>query len=846
MSTKLLHGQMSVVDENGDVSILHQETSASDVLVDIYTNTQGANGTPAIPDGVDTLQKLSNNLGELAFKSVLDATNLDGMIANDFTVETSGKVLDARAGKNLNDRLSDMEEAELLALGIEEEDSTIIYPESEINDDVTSKALTWSSEKIDSLTLNFYIPLVHVSDNNYTSETPMEKIEEAYQHGKRIWIVADDLFLPLTTRTNANEWIFSGYLDEKAFDISLSPNTVTFTYKEVATMEDRLPNPNVLKLTGVVNAVYDGSTEVEVVIPEIVDTEEISDKSFLKWSSESNKAVASALKEGTGKDSLIIGEGVASGVGSIAGGTTDKEMIEGLVGSLASNIVKLNPSEAVGALAISLGADNKANTGGSVALGYDNISGGKGYYFDNFDGKTITLSTTRRATTLVNPTYPSSVNWAVGDRLFIVNDDRYWLTITAVSGNKITVAEDIGSVNYSATLTVFTYSKPNDRTIINIDKPENGVVDIGWGAFGIGSLNTVVGSNAYAVGYKNIIAGDFGAAFGQENLVGYSAFATGIKNKALGKASFAEGNETTAKGDHSHAEGGTTLASGKYSHAEGSDTIASGKSSHAEGRKVTYDSVEYITTASGEASHAEGGGTIASGNYSHAEGFITEATGLQSHAEGWGTKATNNGAHAEGDETVASGKYAHAEGHATIASNNYTHAEGYESEAYGWGAHAEGQATQAKGSTSHAEGHATIAEGDHSHAEGDNTTAFGKSSHAEGYKTIAKGNYSHAEGDMCTTWSAGGASHAGGYLTETSHYGSFAYGKQLSTSRDYQAVFGVDNQDNPDALLIVGKGDHTQGNAFEILNDGSIKVGSTTLTEAQLIKILNFIDTIEG
>lgn len=830
MSTKLLHGQMSVVDENGDVSILHQETSASDVLVDIYTNTQGANGTPAIPDGVDTLQKLSNNLGELAFKSVLDATNLDGMIANDFTVETSGKVLDARAGKNLNDRLSDMEEAELLALGIEEEDSTIIYPESEINDDVTSKALTWSSEKIDSLTLNFYIPLVHVSDNNYTSETPVEKIEEAYQHGKRIWIVADDLFLPLTTRTNANEWIFSGYLDEKAFDISLSPNTVTFTYKEVATMEDRLPNPNVLKLTGVVNAVYDGSTEVEVVIPEIVATEEISDKTFLKWSSESNKAVASALKEGTGKDSLIIGEGVASGVGSIAGGTTDKEMIEGLVGSLASNIVKLNPSEAVGALAISLGADNKANTGGSVALGYDNISGGKGYYFDNFDGKTITLSTTRRATTLVNPTYPSSVNWAVGDRLFMVNDDRYWLTITAVSGNKITVAEDIGSVNYSATLTVFTYSKPNDRTIINIDKPESGVVDIGWGAFGIGSLNTVVGSNAYAVGYKNIIAGDFGTAFGQENLVGYSAFATGIGNKALGRASHAEGDNTTAEGAQSHTEGAETLASGKYSHAEGSDTIASGKSSHAEGRKVTKDSTEYIVTASGLASHAEGGGTVATGDYSHSENYITQASGKYSHAEGWGTKATNNGAHAEGDETVASGKYSHTEG-------GYTEAQGYYS-------HAEGDHTIASGDYSHAEGGNTVASNLNAHAEGQNTTASGKHSHAEGADSVASGNIAHVEGFENTA--EGAYSHAGGWQSKATHDGSFVHGRKLTTTRDYQVIFGEDNQDNPDALLIVGKGDHTQGNAFEVLAEGSIKVGSTTLTEAQLIKILNFIDTIEG
>ena len=157
---------------------------------------------------------------------------------------------------------------------------------------------------------------------------------------------------------------------------------------------------------------------------------------------QSGVAVAQALNtlklpitNGSGKASTVINEGIASGDYSIAGGTTDKEFIEDLVGATAAAITKLNKSEAQGALSISLGADSIAQSGGSVALGYKNISGAKGYYFDDIDfsNKTITLSTTRRTSTLVKPTYPSSVDWAVGDTLFIVNDDRYFLTISAVN-----------------------------------------------------------------------------------------------------------------------------------------------------------------------------------------------------------------------------------------------------------------------------------------------------------------------------------------------------------------------------------------------------------------------------
>ena len=115
MSTKILHGQMSVVDENGNVTILHQETSASDVLVSTTGNTQGVDGASAIPSDVDNLEKLTNKMGAMAFKTIVEAEDLD----NDYIC---------------------LEESE---------DIEFDEPISEINDDVIGTDSTWSSKKID-------------------------------------------------------------------------------------------------------------------------------------------------------------------------------------------------------------------------------------------------------------------------------------------------------------------------------------------------------------------------------------------------------------------------------------------------------------------------------------------------------------------------------------------------------------------------------------------------------------------------------------------------------------------------------------------------------------------------
>ena len=275
MSTNITHGRMSVVDELGNVTIMHQETSSSDVLVDRTRNTQGDNSLSAIPSDVDNLEKLVNKLGKLAFRSHVEYADLvSGFIVNNFTTEIPGSALDAVAGKRLNDRLAIIENADVLVIGDDIETTEDTLPVSEINDDVTSEALTWSSSKIqdkidgiiddnddsatestmsskkiqekiggvydyiDSVYDNFYIDLIEGDDEfHFTTTVTLSEISDAYNRGKYLWVTSNVIHLPLRLHPSDTEWIFSGYTDGRACDIKIDQSGVTRTYTDVITRD---------------------------------------------------------------------------------------------------------------------------------------------------------------------------------------------------------------------------------------------------------------------------------------------------------------------------------------------------------------------------------------------------------------------------------------------------------------------------------------------------------------------------------------------------------------------------------------------------------------------------------
>ena len=289
MSIKTLHGQMSVVDKNGNAQKLHQETSAEDVLVTRTTNIQGTDGASAIPSDVDNVQKLADKVGALAFKSKVGYDDLsDDLIAKDISTATDTQIPSVTVVKEfvaeVDEKISTFEDTMIDGnyVVVDETTEEINPPDSEINDDVTSTSLTWSSNKINSQLTDvinkieevneaanrvFYIALVKDSNDTYIAQKTVAEIEAAYKENKAIWVVASDVLLPLRKRQDANTWIFSGYTETQAYDITITATVVTVTYNDLVTANGALPNPNVLKLTGAVNAVYDGSEEVEVEIP---------------------------------------------------------------------------------------------------------------------------------------------------------------------------------------------------------------------------------------------------------------------------------------------------------------------------------------------------------------------------------------------------------------------------------------------------------------------------------------------------------------------------------------------------------------------------------------------------
>ena len=77
----------------------------------------------------------------------------------------------------------------------------------------------------------------------------------------------------------------------------------------------------------------------------------------------------SVINLGTGKKSLIIGEGSAPGAYSIVGGSTDKSVINGIVGSTIGNVLTPVAPQAIGNGSFAFFANTQALSAGSIAIG---------------------------------------------------------------------------------------------------------------------------------------------------------------------------------------------------------------------------------------------------------------------------------------------------------------------------------------------------------------------------------------------------------------------------------------------------------------------------------------------
>ena len=263
---------------------------------------------------------------------------------------------------------------------------------------------------------------------------------------------------------------------------------------------------------------------------------------------------------------------------------------------------------------------------------------------------------------------------------------------------------------------------------------------------------------------------------------------------------------------------------------------------------------DYSFARGSDSADTEIGGTQTTGNIARGKGSTAEGAGTETGEDGIG-------AHAEGSigkitaeddspyrPTTANQRGAHAEGCGVLVDGKGAHGEGYATEVYSEGGHVEGKRVKVteKAVAGHGEGAGGEVNGYASHKEGINGIANGKHSHVEGADGEANGNNSHVEGWGCKTGDNAGASHAGGEGSQTDHYGAFAHGAWLKTSRRYQVVFGTANADNDKAYFMVGNGTlddndepETRSNIFEIVDDHgeiAIVLGGEAFTVAELLE----------
>ena len=124
MATEYKHVQLGVVKENGDVDVLFPINNANDVDVALENN-------PNVPNNVRTLQHLTDELGQMAFKNGTDIIYFEGY--EDDSYNDGGET-----------------------------------PGSEINDERISDALTWSSRKISTNTI-CHIPNYELNTTDLTA-----------------------------------------------------------------------------------------------------------------------------------------------------------------------------------------------------------------------------------------------------------------------------------------------------------------------------------------------------------------------------------------------------------------------------------------------------------------------------------------------------------------------------------------------------------------------------------------------------------------------------------------------------------------------------------------------------
>ena len=305
------------------------------------------------------------------------------------------------------------------------------------------------------------------------------------------------------------------------------------------------------------------------------------------------------LSRGTGKKTLVFNSGIANGDYSFAGGTNDKSLLGGIVGTTIANTISVAKPTANGGLSLAFGAGSIAHGGGSMALGANVQAGWLGYYIWDVDTNTnkITLSTNQRTNRLpiigtarkkpnedILAQWSSSVN---NEQAFveIINGSIYHARLTAVDAANGTITVDnLGFSDLSWPITS-TWG-PNDMTIFLIPAPSMisnvnagyseaiGEVRLGFGALSTGFGNIAAGTAASSIGIANAAINTAAFVTGRENVGSFAALVGGYRNRVTGPTAFSAGENNLVQGKAAVALGVNSQALADAAVAIGNTTTA--------------------------------------------------------------------------------------------------------------------------------------------------------------------------------------------------------------------------------------------------------------------------------
>lgn len=334
--------------------------------------------------------------------------------------------------------------------------------------------------------------------------------------------------------------------------------------------------------------------------------------------------------------------------------------------------------------------------------------------------------------------------------------------------------------------------------------------------------------------------------YGSDYNSSYSyAIALGEGTKALGRASVASGLGSQAIGRGSLAFGWNNITNGEFSMAVGSSNTTTGN----RGVAIGYETEAFTDGfTGGYQSKTTAQGCLAYGDHCTANALYSVAFGRNSNANGQFSIAMGEYVNTTEDGQVVLGVLNKDNPNAVLIVGNGTWSGGRSNglavlkdgrgQVYGTPIE-ENDIVRFKELSDYKNsiGKNCTISGDQGLATGFSTTAF-TNCFTGGYQAKATQQGCIAFGDKAEA--NGLYSYAFGRQAITSNQFSVAFGQYVTTNADNQAVFGILNQENANAIFIVGNG-YWQGgkqkaNAFEIMKDNRGKVYGTPHENNDIIR----------